>query len=38
MIKRRFAEAYGSDIRILQYQGEFYLDLSKFDYSDLLKV
>ncbi|WP_345977232.1 hypothetical protein [Sulfurimonas sp. HSL3-7] len=38
IIKRRFAAAYGSDIRILQYQGEFYLDLSKFDYSDLLKV
>ncbi len=38
MIKRRFAGAYGSDIRILQHGGEFYLDLSKFDYSDLLKV
>lgn len=38
VIKRRFAGAYGSDIRILQHGGEFYLDLSKFDYSDLLKV
>lgn len=38
LIKRRFAGAYGSDIRILQHNGEFYLDLSKFDYSDLLKV
>ncbi|MGB5964687.1 MAG: hypothetical protein WBF77_04915 [Sulfurimonadaceae bacterium] len=38
IIKRRFAGAYGSDIRILQHSGEFYLDLSKFDYSDLLKV
>ncbi len=38
IIKRRFAGAYGSDIRILQHGGEFYLDLSKFDYSDLLKV
>ena len=38
LIKRRFAGAYGSDIRILQHGGEFYLDLSKFDYSDLLKV
>ncbi|MDA3945728.1 MAG: hypothetical protein PF439_03495 [Helicobacteraceae bacterium] len=38
VIKRRFAGAYGSDIRILQYHGEFYLDLSKFDYSDLLKI
>jgi len=37
MIKRRFAAAYGSDIRVLQHNGEFYLDLSKFDYSDLLK-
>lgn len=38
IIKRRFAGAYGSDIRIIQHGGEFYLDLSKFDYSDLLKV
>ena len=38
MVKRRFAGAYGSDIRVLQHSGEFYLDLSKFDYSDLLKV
>ena len=38
LIKRRFAGAYGSDIRILQHSGEFYLDLSKFDYSDLLKI
>jgi len=38
LVKRRFAGAYGSDIRILQHDGEFYLDLSKFDYSDLLKV
>ncbi|MCJ7765406.1 MAG: hypothetical protein MUP09_05640 [Thiovulaceae bacterium] len=38
LIKRRFAAAYGSDIRILHHNGEFYLDLSKFDYSDLLKV
>jgi len=36
-VKRRFAGAYGSDIRILQHNGEFYLDLAKFDYSDLLK-
>ena len=38
IIKRRFAGAYGSDIRILQQDGEFYLDLAKFDYSDLLKI
>ena len=36
-VKRRFAGAYGSDVRILQHNGEFYLDLAKFDYSDLLK-
>jgi len=38
IIKRRFAGAYGSDIRVLQHNGEFYLDLSRFDYSDLLKI
>jgi len=38
MVKRKFADAYGSDIRILQERGEFYLDLSKFDYSDLIKT
>jgi len=38
IVKRHFADAYGSDIRILQHKGEFYLDLSKFDYSDLLKT
>ena len=36
-IKKRFAEAYGSDIRIIQQNGQFYLDFSKYDYSDLLK-
>jgi hypothetical protein len=36
-IRRRFAEAYGSDIRIIQQNGQFYLDFSKYDYSDLLK-
>ena len=38
LVKRRFAGAYGSDIRVLQQGGEFYLDLGKFDYSDLLKI
>lgn len=38
IVKRRFATAYGSDTRVLQYGGEFYLDLAKFDYSDLLIV
>jgi hypothetical protein len=36
-IKKRFAEAYGSDIRVIQQNGQFYLDFSKYDYSDLLK-
>lgn len=35
-IKKRFAEAYGSDIRVIQQNGQFYLDFSKYDYSDLL--
>jgi len=38
LIKRRFAGAYGSDVRILQHNGEFFLDLAKFDYSDLIKT
>ncbi len=36
-IKKRFAQAYGSDIRVIQQNGQFYLDFSKYDYSDLLK-
>ena len=36
LIKKRFAEAYGSDVRIIQQNGQFYLDFSKYDYSDLL--
>jgi small-conductance mechanosensitive channel len=36
-IKKRFAGAYGSDVRIIQQNGAFYLDFSKYDYSDLLK-
>jgi hypothetical protein len=35
-IRNRFAQAYGSDIRIIQKEGEFYVDLSKYDYTDLL--
>jgi hypothetical protein len=35
-VKRRFELAYGSDIRVIQKEGEFYVDLSKFDYSDYL--
>lgn len=36
-VKRRFAEAYGSDVRIIQQNGQFFLDFGKYDYSDLLK-
>lgn len=35
-VKRRFELAFGSDIRIIQKEGEFYIDLSKYDYSDFL--
>lgn len=37
-IKRRFAEAFGADSRILLQNGSFYLDFDRFDYSDLLKL
>lgn len=37
MIRRRFAEAFGSDVRVIQQNGQFFLDFSKYDYSDLLK-
>ncbi len=37
MIRRRFAEAYGSDVRVIQQNGQFYLDFSKYDYTDLLR-
>jgi hypothetical protein len=36
IIRNRFAARYGSDIRILQKNGIFYVDLSKYDYTDLL--
>lgn len=35
-VKRRFELAYGSDVRIIQKNGEFYVDLSKYDYTDFL--
>lgn len=35
-VRRRFTERYGSDVRIIQKEGEFYVDLSKYDYTDLL--
>ncbi len=36
-IKKRFANGYGYDVRVIQQNGEFFLDFSKYDYSDLLK-
>lgn len=36
MIKKRFAQAYGNDIRVIQKNGEFLLDFKKYDYTDLL--
>ncbi len=38
IIKRRFAEAFGVDSRILLKNGLFYLDFERFDYSDLLAL
>lgn len=35
-IKKKFIEVYDSDIRIIQQNGKLYLDLFKYDYSDLL--
>ncbi|HEX5711332.1 MAG TPA: hypothetical protein VFX68_08290 [Sulfuricurvum sp.] len=35
-IRNRFSERYGSDVRVIQKEGEFYVDLSKYDYTDLL--
>lgn len=36
LVRRRFEAAYGSDMRIIQKEGEFYVDLSKYDYTDYL--
>ena len=35
-VRSRFSDRYGSDVRIIQKEGEFYVDLSKYDYTDLL--
>lgn len=35
-VRKRFAKAYGNDVRVIQQNGEFILDFSKYDYSDLL--
>ncbi len=37
-IKRKFAEAFGKDSRIVLKNGLFYLDFDRYDYSDLLKL
>ena len=36
IIKKRFLAVYDNDIRIIQQNGQLYLDFSKYDYSDLL--
>lgn len=36
-IKKRFLDAYHSDIRIIQRNGKLYLDFARYDYTDLLK-
>jgi cell division protein FtsB len=38
IIKKRFAVAYGNDARVMQQNGEFYLDFNRYDYSDLLEL
>ncbi|MCK9372847.1 MAG: hypothetical protein M0P91_06590 [Sulfuricurvum sp.] len=35
-VKRRFEAAFGEDVRIIQKEGEFFVDLAKYDYTDLL--
>jgi len=37
IIKKRFFAVYGKDIRVIKQNGKFYLDFSKYDYSDLLE-
>jgi len=36
IIKKRFFAVYDKDVRIIKQNGKFYLDFSKYDYSDLL--
>jgi small-conductance mechanosensitive channel len=38
ILKKRFFDRLGDDIRIIFLQDKIYLDLDKFDYSDLLKI
>jgi ribosomal protein S15P/S13E len=37
IIKKRFLAVYGKDVRVIKQNGKFYLDFSKYDYSDLLE-
>lgn len=37
IIKKRFRAVYGSDIRVTQQNGNFYLNFDHYDYSDLLE-
>jgi len=37
IIKKRFMVVYDSDIRIIEQNGQLFLDFSKYDYSDLLE-
>ena len=37
IIKKRFLAAYDNDIRIIQQNGELFLDFARYDYSDLLE-
>jgi len=36
IVKKRFLDAYDNDSRVIHRDGKLYLDLSKYDYSDLL--
>ena len=38
LIKKRFIEAKGADIRVQEQNGKIYLDFSKYDYTDLLSI
>jgi len=36
LVRRRFEASYGSDPRVIQKEGEFFVDLSRYDYTDFL--
>ncbi len=37
-VRRRFEAGFGSDPRIIERDGEFFVDLSRYDYSDFLSL